>query len=114
MRYRREDPTGDYVFGLGSGFLINTPEAVAQAMRTRMRLFTNEWFLDKREGLDLDLILGYGTQMTRDREVQRRIAGTTGFLRILSYSSDVLARGFSVTCTVETLYGTTTLNEVIR
>ncbi|MGE4978545.1 hypothetical protein AB8914_22915, partial [Yersinia enterocolitica] len=33
MRYRREDENGDYTFGQGDNtFLINSPEAVAQAV----------------------------------------------------------------------------------
>lgn len=114
MRYRKEDVTGDYAFGPGSAFLVDSPEAVAQAVRTRLKLYAGEWFLDKREGLDLDMVLGYGTQMTRDREVQRVISGTTGVQRIVSYSSDVVDRNFTVSCTVETIYGVTTISEVIR
>jgi hypothetical protein len=114
MRYRREDANEDYIFGPGSSFMVDTPEAVAQAVKTRLRLYVGEWFLDTREGLNLDLVLGYGTQMTRDREVQRVITGTTGVRRILSYSSDATNRAFKVTATVETIYGITTINEAIR
>jgi hypothetical protein len=113
MRYRKEGATGDYLFG-NAPFLADSPDCVAQAILTRLRLYAGEWFLDKREGLDLDLILGYGTQATRDREVQQRIVETTGVLRIVSYSSNVDTRAFSVTCTVDTIYGPTTISEVIR
>lgn len=114
MRYRREDNDGDYVFGPGSTFMANTPEAVAQAVLTRLRLYAGEWFLDTREGLNLDLILGYGTQMTRDREVQRVITGTEGVQRIISYSSDATSRTFKVDATVETIYGIATITGAIR
>lgn len=114
MRYRSMTASGDYVFGSGSSFLVNTPAAVAQAISTRLKLFAGEWFLDKREGLDLDNILGYGTQSTRDHEVQQRILNTPGVLKLLSYSSSIVNRGFTVACTVDTIYGTAQLNEVIR
>lgn len=114
MRYRQESPTGDYVFGTASLFLVDSPAAVAQAVKTRLALFAGEWFLDLREGLNLNLILGYGTQTTRDREVQQRIADTTGVLGIASYSSSAEARAFRVSCTVDTIYGPININEVIR
>jgi hypothetical protein len=79
-----------------------------------MRLYVGEWFLDKREGLNLDAILGYGTQTTRDLEVQQRIAQTIGVQRIITYSSNVEGRAFHVECTVETIYGPVTISEVIR
>ena len=114
MRYRKEDADGDYVFGAAAVFMIDSPEAVTQAVRTRMRLYAGEWILDKREGLDLTLILGYGTQTTRDREVQRRISRTAGVRRIISYTSNVEARGFRVEARVETDYGEVNIDEVIR
>lgn len=113
MRYRQMDAAGDYVFGQSSIFLVDSPETVAQAIRTRLRLFVDEWFLDKREGLDRGNILGYGTQDTRDYEVQQRILGTQGVLRIASYSSATGAgRSFSVAATVDTIYGTINITEV--
>lgn len=114
MRYRMESPTGDYIFGTSAPFLVNTPGTVAQAVLTRLRLYVNEWFLDRREGLDLDLIFGYGTQATRDHEVQRRIVETTGVRRILAYNSRVDGRVFSVVAEVDTIYGPITINEDIR
>ncbi|MFP5675558.1 hypothetical protein ACLD26_23020, partial [Salmonella sp. 741265100_HSA] len=51
MRYRREDGEGDYTFGGGDDtWLINSPEAVAQAVKTRFALWYGQWFLDKTEG----------------------------------------------------------------
>jgi hypothetical protein len=114
MRYRKEGADGDYVFGAATTFLVDSPAAVAQAVLTRLRLYTGEWFLDAREGLSLPLVLGYGTQTTRDREIQRRIAGTTGVRRIVAYSSSVEARGLRVECRLETVYGATDFSEVIR
>ncbi len=51
MRYRREDADGDYTFGSGDDtWLINSPEAVAQAIKTRFELWYGEWFLDTTAG----------------------------------------------------------------
>jgi hypothetical protein len=111
MRYRAQSSSGDYQFGSKTYFLVDTPETVAQAIKTRLRLYRGEWFLDTRIGLDLDLILGYGTQVTRDQEIQQRILGTTGVLSLAQYASSVDVRSFTVTATVNTIYGAVTLNE---
>lgn len=113
MRYRTLSPTDDYQFGTGSPFLINTPETVAQAIKTRMRLMVGEWFLDTREGLDLERILGYRTQGTRDFEIKRRILDTQGVLSLDSYSSQVEGRNFTVTAVVNTIYGAVTITEIL-
>lgn len=112
MRYRALDANGDYKIGPSANFLVNTPQAVAQAIYTRFRLIKGQWFLDGRVGLDTELILGYGTQSTRDREVQRCILETPGVMAITDYSSSVdgPTRAFAVTATVQTIYGTTTIN----
>lgn len=107
MRYRKLDADGDYVAGPGAVFLVNSPETVAQAVETRMRLFTGEWFLDLDEGLNKMRILGNNTQGTRDQEVQQRILNTFGVKSILNYASQVdpNVRSFSVSATLDTIYG---------
>ncbi len=112
MRYRNQTPTGDYAFPGTPYFLVDSPEAVGQAIKTRLTLNTKEWFIDLREGLDLGKILGFHTQNTRDLEVKRRISGTKGVLQILNYSSYVTAeRGFTVEAEVSTIYGTVTITQ---
>ncbi len=114
MRYRKLDPNGDYQFLGTSPFLVDSPETVAQAVETRLKLFTDEWFLDSREGLDLSLILGYGTQGTRDLVIKRRILQTPGVLGIIQYSSSVdPERKFVVTATINTIYGTAQVTAAI-
>lgn len=113
MRYRQMSSADDYLFGTNAKFLVDTPEAVAQAVRTRLRLLTGEWFLDDRIGLDKDQILGYGTQPTRDFEVQQRILGTLGVKSLLAYASSVENRSFKVTATIDTIFGVTTITEIL-
>lgn len=111
MKYRALSPTGDYQFGRSGIFLTDSPEAVAQAIQTRLGLWTNEWFLDATEGTDyMGKVLGHGTQDTRDLEVKSRILGTPGVVELLSYSSSVVGRSMRATATASTLYGTTTVS----
>lgn len=112
MRYRALSADGDYQSGNTPPFFINSPAGVAQAIKTRLELFTNEWFLDKREGLDKDQILGFGTEGTRDRVIQQRIIGTQGVISLLSYTSNVDdRRRFTVQATVDTVYGQVTITQ---
>jgi hypothetical protein len=108
IRYRMLDSNGDYVFGRGPGeFLIDSPAAVAQAIRTRLLLQQGEWFLDTTEGTPYSTqIFGMGTQQLYDQAIQARILGTIGVSSIDSYSSQLNPdRSLSITCTVETIFG---------
>lgn len=115
MRYRRLSESGDYVFGQGaSEFLVNTPDAVAQAVLTRLRLATGEWFLDLNEGTPYSTeILGENTRPLYDQAIRDRILGTQGVTSIQEYNSylDTTTRALTVACSINTLYGPVTLTE---
>lgn len=110
IRYRRLE-NGDYRFGSGAVFLVDTPEAVGQAIRTRLLLETQEWFLNLNEGTNYSgAILGMGTQGTRDLEIQERILDTPGVKSIVEYESLVdTKRRFTVRATVDTVFGSTSV-----
>lgn len=109
MRYRRLDANGDMTFGNGSlNFLIDSPEAVAQAVMTRLELLTGEWFLDVTEGTPYGtLILGNNSEATADQALRARILGTQGVTGIPAggFSSSLVGRKLSVAVTIDTLYG---------
>lgn len=114
IRYRQLDANRDYVFGQQSVFLHDSPAAVAQAILTRLLLWTGEWFLDTAEGTPYDtLVLGYGTQGTRDAAVRERILATPGVVSITKYNSSVVARGMSVECDVLTEFGPASITSVL-
>jgi len=109
MRYRKLDAAGDYTLGSGQDWLVNSPEAVAQAVRTRLALNLGEWFVDTTDGMPWDTeVLGKRTALTRDAVIKDRILGTPGVTAITEYSSnfDGNTRRFSVTATITTAYGT--------
>lgn len=105
MRVRAVAPNGDHQFGRSGIFLINTPQAVAQVVRSRFALWAGEWFLNTAEGTDYNAILGFGTQLTRDAEVQTRVLGTPGVTGIVAYDSNVDGRRFAVELNLNTQYG---------
>lgn len=114
MKYREQSADGDYQFLGTTPFLTDSPESVAQAIRTRLKLNAGDWFLDDRVGFALGKVLGNNTQTTRDEEVKRVITQTRGVRDLLAYGSEVTPdRRFIVTATVDTIYGTTTITEAL-
>ncbi|KVE23797.1 hypothetical protein WS67_21445 [Burkholderia singularis] len=113
MRYRRLDVDNDYAFGAGvADFLMNTPETVAQAVLTRLRLIQGEWFLDVTAGMPWATdVLGKYTDGTADTAIRQCILGTQGVTELTNYSSsiDPQTRALKVTATINTFYGTTTV-----
>lgn len=116
MKYRKLSESGDYVFGNGQlDFLVNTPDMVAQKIKTRLLLWLGEWFLDVEEGTAwLQGVLGKQQESTRDTVIRTRILETEGVTSIVSYESIVDAdnRRLSVSLIVDTIYGETTLIQV--
>lgn len=114
MRYRALDANGDMQFGNGaSNFLVNSPAAVGQAVLTRLKLLTGEWFLDVTEGTPYATqILGKNTSATYDTAIRSRILGTQGVSGIASYSSSLnpTTRALSITATIDTIYGQATIS----
>ncbi|QNB08329.1 hypothetical protein G5S34_17260 [Herbaspirillum frisingense] len=117
MRYRKEDADGDYVFGRQElDFLKDSPDAVAQAVDTRLKLLKGEWFVDTSDGTPWSTeVLGKNTQSTYDAAIRQRILRTPGVLRLTAYSStaDPETRHLSVNATIDTIYGTTQVQSLL-
>ncbi len=111
MRYRKLDANGDYTFGhQQQDFLIDSPEAVAQAVYTRLKLATGEWFLNTSLGTPYqEQILGARHQDSYDQAMKERITDTTGVTNLTSYYSNVDPDTYALTviATIDTIYGTT-------
>lgn len=113
MRYRKLDENGDYTFGQnGSNFYVDSPEAVAQAVQTRLGIAVGEWFLDIYYGTPYQSkILGAGAVATYDGAIQGVILQTAGVTSITQYNSSVdpVTRHASVNATIDTQYGRATI-----
>lgn len=113
MRYRREDADGDYTFGQGDDtWLINTPETVAQAIKTRFLLWYGQWFLDTTTGTPwIQSVLGKQRPEIYNMAIRRRILETPGVSSITAFDTtvDSNTRRVTFTATIETIYGTTTV-----
>ncbi len=116
MKYRTLDAAGDYTFGLTPPqFYVNSPEGVAQAIRTRLLLEQGEWLLNTDEGTPYGTqVLGTNTLYTRDAAIKDRVLGTPGVKSILSYySTSTAERHFYVAMRVDTVYGVVSVSSVI-
>jgi hypothetical protein len=117
MRYRELDSNNDMKFGnQQADFLIDSPEAVAQAVFTRLRLWVGEWFLDTNEGTPYEQsMLGKGKLETIEPAMRERILGTQGVTEIIEFDLtwEPSARKVIITATINTLYGETELTGVL-
>jgi hypothetical protein len=103
MRYRQLDGNGDYTVGLP--FFVNSPQCVAQAISTRLKLWQGEWFLDSTAGTPWRQSI-LGRSVNPDAFIKQAILGTQGVTAITSYVSALnsAARVLTVSGTAQTLY----------
>ena len=117
MIYRKLDPNGDYSFGQRPvSFLVNSPDAVGQAVMTALKLFQGEWFVDISVGVPYNTkILGFNNVVNVDYEIQSAILGVPGVSSIVSYSSYYAptTRNIIISATINTVYGTTTVSSIL-
>jgi hypothetical protein len=117
MIYRRLDSSGDYCFGRGKQDFVSDTNAVAQAIKTRVLLLSEEWWEDQSDGTPLfQSILGVsGTPenlSAADLIVQDRIINTQNVTEIVDFTRSYENRVYSFKCTVNTVFGTTVTVEV--
>lgn len=110
MRCRRLDTNHDFMFGQGRNDYLVDIDAVGQVIETRLRLFLNEWWEDKADGLPMwQSFLGASgaKNHVRDRLLQERILGTQGVTGIESLLSvfDPITNSYEVQVIVNTIYG---------
>ena len=117
MRYRRLDSADDCSFGhQQNDFLTDRPETVAQAVLTRLRLWSGEWFIDSAAGTPYQgAILGKHTGRTAEPAIRARILETEGVngLQDFSFTLDRETRKASVSATINTVYGTTQIKGIL-
>ena len=117
MRYRKLDSNGDMVFGnQQADFYRDQPEAVAQAVWTRLRLWVGEWFIDVTDGTPYQQsALGTNKRKTIEPAIRARILGTEGVTTIesLDLSIDPDNRVASLSAVINTAFGSAQLEGVL-
>lgn len=111
MRYRKLTADGDYPFGNGQlDYYRDTPEAVGQAVQTRLQLWLGEWYLNINSGTPyMQGVLGKKSKAQADTTIQDVISNTQGVVGYENYESSVDAntRGMNVRFDLNTIYGPT-------
>lgn len=91
------DSNNDFVFGKGKASYKMQSKAVLQNIQTRLKSFTDDWFLDTENGIDWITLLGSkGNQDRIEREIQKTILQTDGVVAIISFDVTVSDRNLSV------------------
>lgn len=109
MRYRKLDEDGDYRFGAGpADFHINSPDVVAQAVETRLKLWIGEWFANTGDGTGWnEAILGKHSKNLYELTLRQRVLETPGVVSIDTFASQFNPndRRLTVAMTINTVYG---------
>lgn len=113
MTVRKLSTTGDFTFGQSQlNFLSNSPDTVAQVIKTSLLLWLGEWYLDLTVGMPwIQGVLGKHNQSTADVTVQDYILQVQGVTDISKFGSiaqeDV--RKYTASAQVDTVYGKTAI-----
>jgi len=109
VRYRKLDESRDMTFGAQqSDFYRDVPEAPAQAVLTRLGLFSGEWFLDAVEGTPYQGgVLGKYTAESAEPVIRDRILNAQGVTGISEYDQQFNGdtRTLNVSASITTIYG---------
>jgi hypothetical protein len=110
MIIRREDISGDFVFGHGLADYLTENEAIALLVKDRLLLWLAEWFLDISQGANWTMVLGKKPPpiLLAEQEVRRIVLGTTDVTAVTKLSVTFDHTTFIVTmvCEISTIYTT--------
>ena len=100
---------GDWRFGKGRASYLDRSAAIQQNVVTRLRSFTDDWFLDTTAGLPWYDLLGRKDSETRMlRDIERVILETEGVRTIERLEVvSIIAREASIRVTLTDIFNTT-------
>jgi hypothetical protein len=107
MRVAGLTSSGDWRFGRGKASYLRRSDAIRQNVVTRLRSFTDDWFLDITAGLPWFALLGErNTERRILREVEAEVLGTEGVRAIerLRITPDRAQRTATVEITVVDIF----------
>lgn len=83
MRVSGLDSSDDWRFGKGRANYLTERKAIAQNVRTRLRSFSDDWYLNTEAGIPWIQLLGSpGTERRILRAVERTVLQTEGVLQV--------------------------------
>lgn len=97
MRVAGLDSNDDWVFGKGKASYKVQSKAVLQNIKTRLKSFTDDWFLNIEDGIDWITLLGSkGNEDRIKREIEKTILQTDGVVAIINFNTVLADRNLSV------------------
>lgn len=114
MKYRKLDKNGDYMFGNNGLDFISDTEAVAQAIKTKVMLFYQEWWEDISIGIPMfQSIIGKvadsNLKMTYTLLLTKRIQEIEQVTSVSNVEVKQGNRSLSFKIDVDTIYGSTSV-----
>jgi len=87
----------DWTFGNGRANYIANAEAIRQNVKTRLRSFQNDWFLDIAANIDWITLNGTRNNESQIlREIERVVLATEGVVKILEYGVEKIENRHAV------------------
>ncbi len=107
MKLRALTEDGDWTFGTGLYSYTRKIDAIALAIRTRLRSWKGDCFFALAEGVDYVNYLSYDTKDYLDSNIKRVVLTTEGVLKITNYESELnnSDRKVTIKMSVQTIYG---------
>ena len=104
MTVRKLGDDGDLALGQDNFWIGYSAAEVAQNVRTRLKFFLGEWFLNTQDGTDwFGSVLGKGSPLaTRESVIRRRILLTPGCAGMTAFSltTDIATRLLTVNASI--------------
>jgi hypothetical protein len=115
MIFRGLDSDGDWSFGHGKADYLDSNDAIALNIKTRIYSWLNDCFFDLSAGIDWMNRLGNKNQkLLLDSDLQRIIIESYGVTGITSFSSELIGRNYSASYEIQTIYSQSYIDTITR
>lgn len=102
---RKLSSEGDWVFGRNRADYIRKDPEIQQNIKTRLRSFKDDWFLDVEANIPwIELLGSFNKKREIEQEVKRVILATDGVLRINRLDIIVDNRVARIEANIDTIY----------
>lgn len=109
------DDNGDLAIESGDLVLVSGIDQIKQNLKIRLRTFYGEWLFDTTRGIKFfeEIFVKQPNLSIVDSLIKQQVIETTDVTEIIEYSSEVniVIRHLTVSLTVRTAFGDTTLLE---
>ena len=114
MKYRRLDENGDYTFGNNEGNFLYDNDAVAQAVKTKILLFYQEWWENISIGIPFfqsiaGKVSNNNLKMTITLLLKDRILEIQEVSSVDNIEIDISNRALSIVIDLTSIYGGNTV-----